>query len=1563
MRTTSEWERWLQSWVRRQLGDLSFDVSSTATWSDLGLGSRDLVALSAAVEESSGLILEVAAAWNYPTVRQLAQRLSGEQSSESASKNATTSGQCGPIAVVGMSCRFPGAGNGHEAFWNLLASGTDAVREVPGFRWGDSASDPEYLRQLGVPRFAGLVDDPFGFDSQYFAISPAEAASMDPQQRMLMEVASDALQDAGLLPEQLAERPVGVFVGVSGHDHLLAASTNLADVDAWTNSGASAAMLANRISYYFDLSGPSMAIDTACSSSLVALHEAVTSIQSGECEAALVGGVNVLLSPAGGLSFSRAGVMAPDGRCKTFDAEADGYVRGEGCGVLVLKPLDTALRDGSRIWGVVRGTAVNTNGHSNGLLAPRTSAQAAVERLALTRSGVVPEDVSYVECHGTGTPLGDPIELEALALAYGRRSSSKPLLVGSVKSNIGHLESAAGMAGVIKVLLAMSRDLLPPSIHFTTPNPLIDFAGFEVVTDLRPWFDDSGLHRAGVSSFGFGGSNAHVILEDSPGYGSGADPVWVFSGQASRWAGMAHDLLNETGFRAMIQRIDPVIYEHSGFSVLDLLSERRLPTGLTHVQPTLFAVQVALSALWRDRGEQPAFVIGHSMGEVAAACVAGILSPEDAARLICHRASLVESLSGSGAMLISHASADQTEAIIHEIDNAWLAGHNSPTTTIVSGAPTAIEEVEERLDAAGYDPRRVDVDFASHCPLVEGILEPFRQMISDLEVLPGEIPLISTVANSHPSDGASHWITNLRQPVLFAEAVAECLTLGVRAFVEVSPHPSLLTPIVETARPKPITVRAGLMRGIQEDQPARRQWRRDADLYIRPRRRVGRTALACGPGNLLGSMTRLPGQVEQRIWRATLVPQHSDEFPAHLVQGRRVVPAWRLLTTLLAAGGSSLQDVRLHSPLNEDQEQEVLTTASGELLSIYATSSGGTEAVLVASARKSGQQLTAPTFFEPEQWEMPDDGAQNALTARGRVVGWARGGAWAALRLELPADQDSALAALLDAGCILPSLSADGPMTPVGVGAVGCSNEICCGVATVLGMREGDLWHVVARDESGTSLMCLSDLAAYDLRESNPQAMRAELTWELTALDCTRTDVWDVPSVSTHDQVGTAADLICEAQRRLEGLGPDQRLAVITHGVKDAHSSAQPACALWGLAGVIAAEQPDRWAGIVDSPTGSSSSRLEGWTLSSGSFVPVPEPKLLRFTEDDVVLVTGAFGGIGQLLIRYLAEHGARAMILTTRGQPDASILDELHQAGVTVWVVPVDLSDRGSLTRWLEKWRSIHGDTISTVFHLAGYSPDLSVADLTESEIERSLSVKAGGLSDLLDACGEHVRGMVFSSAASVSGVPGQGAYAAANALVDGMVRSVVSRGGRWQVINWGPWASVGLAGRAQAEAASEVLRLAGWTDLQPDAALRALAWALSSETTQTVIVGEVVEQDNRSGVWTHADTDERVRLIEEIVRRHLGITNERLSRDRPLAEYGMDSILALRMLRNINDLVGQELPVGFLWDHPSVNAIATALELGDSLDGPHPEGSDQSDPTPTASAFGQLLKEIEEQ
>ncbi|MEU3911581.1 beta-ketoacyl synthase N-terminal-like domain-containing protein [Streptomyces sp. NPDC029721] len=814
-----------------------------------------------------------------------------------------------PVAIVGMSCRFPGGAGSPDGLWELVRRGGHGRSPFPENRgWDVDALFDEDPARPGTSyvREGGFLHEAVDFDAAFFGISPREALAMDPQQRLLLEGAWEAFEDASIDPASVRRTDVGVFAGVIHHDYVTRLARVPEGFGGYLSTGSAGSVASGRIAYTLGLEGPAVTVDTACSSSLVALHLAVQALRRGECTMALAGGVTIMSSPGAFVEFSRQRGLAPDGRCKSFADGADGTAWGEGVGMLLVERLSDAVANGHRVLAVVRGSAVNQDGASNGLTAPSGRAQQRVIRQALESAGLGPADVDAVEAHGTGTRLGDPIEAQALLATYGQgRAAGQPLWLGSVKSNIGHTQAAAGVAGVIKMVQAMRHGTLPRTLNVDAPSAQIDWSMGEVelLTRERPWPETGRPRRAGVSSFGMSGTNAHVILEQAPeaaaeeapeagpvpgvvpwvlsgrtgaalraqagrlaGHleaGPGARPAdvgfslatgrsafehravllgsgpeefrtalaalaageaapglvtgsaeagaygrvaFVFPGQGAQWVGMAVGLLDaEPVFRARIEECAAALAPHTDWSLLDVLTGRPDAPGLERVdvvQPALWAVMVSLAALWRAYGVEPAAVVGHSQGEIAAAVVAGALSLEDGALVVARRSRLLTELSGRGGMM--------SVALAHEqvaFDVAAYAGRiavatvNGPAATVVAGEPAALEELRARYEAEGVRARIIPVDYASHSPQVESIRERLLEVLAPVRPLRPELPLYSSVTGEVVESAvldAGYWYENLRRTVRFEGAVRALLVDGHRYFVEVSPHPVLTLGVTET---------------------------------------------------------------------------------------------------------------------------------------------------------------------------------------------------------------------------------------------------------------------------------------------------------------------------------------------------------------------------------------------------------------------------------------------------------------------------------------------------------------------------------------------------------------------------------------------------------------------------------------------------------------------------------------------------------------------------------------------------------------------------------------------
>ncbi len=807
-----------------------------------------------------------------------------------------------PIAVIGMGCRFPGGAETPEDFWALLREGRDAVGEVPGERWDAAALyDPDPAREgRSYARQGAFLEGIDLFDAEFFGLSPREAASMDPQQRLLLEVAWEALERAGYAPDRLVGEEVAVFVGVGATDYSryqARAASRPAGAEVYLGTGTALSIAANRISYVLGLEAPSVAIDTACSSSLVAVHLACQSLRAGESRMAIAGGVNLMLSPDSTVFYSRAGMLSPSGRCRTFDEGADGYVRGEGCGLVVLKPLAAARADGDPVLAVIRATAVNQDGRSGGLTVPSELAQRRLLRAALRQAGVAPADVDYVEAHGTGTRLGDPIETEALGEVLGEgRGAARPLVLGSVKTNVGHLEMAAGVAGLIKTVLALRHELIPPHLHVRRLNPLLrlDRIPARVATEAASWRRNDRPRIGGVSSFGFGGTNAHVLVEEAPAGESRAaaagrrldlyplaarsaaalrrlasrhaaavdatgaplaDLCWtaqtgrsrfshrlvvtagstadlaprlaafargeevpevqagevppegprrlafLFSGQGSQYPGMGRELYRtEPVFREVLDRCDAQLRGTLDRPLLEVLYPEPGATSplreTRYAQPALFAVEMALAVLWESWGIVPAAVLGHSVGEYAAACVAGLFSLEEGLALVAERGRLMQELPRRGAMAAVFAGEAVVAAAVSRRPEALaIAAVNGPAHVVLSGDEQALAEALAALEKRRVRSKPLAVSHAFHSPLMEPMLDAFSRRLAETRFHPLRLPLVLGLHGSWAGEevaSAGYWRRQLREPVRFADGLTTLRAKGCELLVEIGPAPLLL---------------------------------------------------------------------------------------------------------------------------------------------------------------------------------------------------------------------------------------------------------------------------------------------------------------------------------------------------------------------------------------------------------------------------------------------------------------------------------------------------------------------------------------------------------------------------------------------------------------------------------------------------------------------------------------------------------------------------------------------------------------------------------------------------
>lgn len=913
----------------------SNEVSLDVPIRDLGLKSIDVLAIPGDLGDRFGFCIPDLAVWDTPSANDLIDSLLNQRSADSlreshghADRNTQGRGSINePVAVIGVGCRFPGDIDGPERLWDFLTEKKCAITAYP---------DRGFTNAGTFAESGGFLKDVVGFDNRFFDIPPDEALRMDPQQRLLLEVSWEALEHAGIIPESLRLSRTGVFVGVSSTDYVRLVSASAQQKSTiWDNTGGSSSIIANRISYFLDIQGPSIVIDTACSSSLVAVHLACRSLSTWDCDIALVGGTNVLISPEPWGGFREAGILSQTGCCHAFDKSADGMVRGEGCGVIVLQRLSDARLEGRRILAILTGSAVNQDGKSNGIMAPNPSAQIGVLENACKSARVDPLEIGYVEAHGTGTSLGDRIEAHALGMVFGRkRPGSGPLMIGSIKPNIGHLEGAAGIAGLIKAVLMVERGSLLPSGGFTEPNPAIPFTelGLRVVDELQEWPVVAGRpRRAGVSSFGFGGTNAHVIVEEAGSVGAdtvsgradvggsgGGVVAWVisgktasalaaqagrlgryvrarpaldvvdvgyslvstrsvfdhravvvgqtrdellaglagvvagrpeagvvcgvgkpagktafvFAGQGSQWLGMGSELY--AAYPVFAEALDAVVDEldrHLRYPLRDVIwgHDQDLLNTTEFAQPALFAVEVALYRLLMSWGVRPGLVLGHSVGELAAAHVAGALCLPDAAMLVAARGRLMQALPAGGAMFAVQAREDEVAPMLgHDVS---IAAVNGPASVVISGAHDAVSAIADRLRGQGRRVHRLAVSHAFHSALMEPMIAEFTAVAAELSVGLPTIPVISNVTGQLVADdfaSADYWARHIRAVVRFGDSVRSAHCAGASRFIEVGPGGGLTSlieasladaqivsvPTLRKDRPEPVSVMTAAAQGF-----------------------------------------------------------------------------------------------------------------------------------------------------------------------------------------------------------------------------------------------------------------------------------------------------------------------------------------------------------------------------------------------------------------------------------------------------------------------------------------------------------------------------------------------------------------------------------------------------------------------------------------------------------------------------------------------------------------------------------------------------------------------------
>ncbi|WP_079091491.1 phthiocerol type I polyketide synthase PpsB [Mycobacterium tuberculosis] len=1460
-----------------------------------------------------------------------------------------------PVAVVGIGCRFPGDVDGPESFWDFLVAGRNAISTVPADRWDAEAfyhPDPLTPGRM-TTKWGGFVPDVAGFDAEFFGITPREAAAMDPQQRMLLEVAWEALEHAGIPPDSLGGTRTAVMMGVYFNEYqsMLAASPQ--NVDAYSGTGNAHSITVGRISYLLGLRGPAVAVDTACSSSLVAVHLACQSLRLRETDLALAGGVSITLRPETQIAISAWGLLSPQGRCAAFDAAADGFVRGEGAGVVVLKRLTDAVRDGDQVLAVVRGSAVNQDGRSNGVTAPNTAAQCDVIADALRSGDVAPDSVNYVEAHGTGTVLGDPIEFEALAATYGHGGDACAL--GAVKTNIGHLEAAAGIAGFIKATLAVQRATIPPNLHFSQWNPAIDAAStrFFVPTQNSPWPTAEGPRRAAVSSFGLGGTNAHVIIEQgselapvseggedtgvstlvvtgktaqrmaataqvladwmegpgaevavadvahtvnhhrarqatfgtvvardraqaiaglralaagqhAPGVVShqdgspGPGTVFVYSGRGSQWAGMGRQLLaDEPAFAAAVAELEPVFVEQAGFSLRDVIATGKELVGIEQIQLGLIGMQLTLTELWRSYGVQPDLVIGHSMGEVAAAVVAGALTPAEGLRVTATRSRLMAPLSGQGGMALLGLDAAATEALIADYPQVTVGIYNSPRQTVIAGPTEQIDELIARVRAQNRFASRVNIEVAPHNPAMDALQPAMRSELADLTPRTPTIGIISTTyadLHTQPIFDAEHWATNMRNPVRFQQAIASAgsgADGAYHTFIEISAHPLLTQAIADTLedahRPTKSAAKYLSIGTLQRDADDTVTFR--TNLYTAD---IAHPPHTCHPPEPHPTIPTTPWQ-HTHHWIATTHP----------------------------------------------------STAAPE--------DPGSNKVVV-----NGQSTSESRALED----------------------WCHQLAWP----------------------IRPAVSADPPSTAAWL--VVADNELCHELARAADSRVDSL--------SPPALAAGSDPAALldALRGVDNVLYAPPVPGELLDIE----SAYQV----FHATRRLAAAMVASSATAIS----PPKLFIMTRNAQPISEGdrANPGHAvLWGLGRSLALEHPEIWGGIIDLDDSMPAELAVRHVLTAAHGTDGEDqvvyrsgarhvPRLQRRTlpgkpvtlnADASQLVIGATGNIGPHLIRQLARMGAKTIVAMAR-KPGA--LDELTQClaatGTDLIAVAADATDPAAMQTLFDRFGT-ELPPLEGIYLAAFAGRPALLSEMTDDDVTTMFRPKLDALALLhrlsLKSPVRHF--VLFSSVSGLLGSRWLAHYTATSAFLDSFAGARRTMGLPATVVDWGLWKSLADvqkdATQISAESglqpmADEVAIGALPLVMNPDAAVATVVvaadWPLLAAAYRTRgalrIVDDLLpapedvgkgESEFRTSLRSCPAEKRRDMLFDHVgalAATVMGMPpTEPLDPSAGFFQLGMDSLMSVTLQRALSESLGEFLPASVVFDYPTVYSLTDYL------------------------------------
>jgi candicidin polyketide synthase FscB len=1619
-------DRVLMDLVRTQVAAVLGHSSPEAiepgrAFTDLGFDSLTAVELRNRLHAATGLRLPATVIFDYPSPAVLTAQLRAELAGDvlAVAPQAPVLVAAGePIAIVAMGCRFPGGVRDPEGLWELLAAGGDAISGFPQDRGWDLEGvfdpDPDHAGTSYV-RAGGFLHDVADFDAGFFGISPREALAMDPQQRLLLETSWEALERAGIDPAALRGSPTGVFVGAAYSGY----GTDLPGLEGHLLTGTASSVMSGRVSYLLGLEGPAVTVDTACSSSLVALHLACQSLRAGECSLALVGGVTVLATPGGFVGFSRQRGLAADGRCKSYSAAADGMSMAEGAGMLVLEPLSAARDHGHQVLAVIRGSAINQDGASNGLTAPNGPSQQRVIRAALASAGLSADQVDAVEGHGTGTPLGDPIEVQALMGAYGQdRPQDRPLWLGSVKSNIGHAQQAAGVAGVMKIVLALQHQLLPATLHAGQPSSHVDWSSdaIRLVTEAVSWPEGARPRRAGVSSFGFSGTNAHTILEEAPADArvrdrvrpplrtevvpwlvSGrtaaglaaqagrlaewvrarpeldpADVGWslaatrsafehravvtgasreelaaglaavaaaagpaagvvtgavrsggvprvgfVFAGQGSQRAGMGAELHAASPvFAAAFDQACGLLEAELGVPVADVVlgrGGRDQADQTLFAQPGLFAVEAGLVALLASCGITPDAVAGHSVGEVAAAYAAGVLSLADACALVATRARLMQALPGGGAMCAIAATEAEITALLADVAGVSIAAVNGPSSVVVSGDAEAVEQVAEVCRDRGRRVKELRVSHAFHSHRMEPVLAELGEVAAGLEYALPRVPWAGALSGelvAAPEPG--YWVRQAREPVRFADAVAALAARGISVFIEIGPDG---------------TLSAMGPAALADDHP---------DSVFIPVLRPGQP----GPAAIITALARAHVQGAAVDWAATLGGGQPVDLPTYAFRHKRY---WPQPGPALVTGGDGAEtagEARFWAAVEGGQWQALSQTLAvddrqlSEVLPVLAS----------WRRRERNQSMTADWWYRAT-WVPVADPGPRALS-----------GTWLVVRRE-QGDEE------LADRCVRGLTAAGAESVLVGAGPAADRAALAARISGALAARNPD-------SDGAAGVPGVAGVVSLLALDESLVAGSAVLTGGLAGT---------LALVQALGDAGVAAPLwvlTCGAV----AAGTDEELVSPLQAT------------VWGLGRTAGLELTERWGGLIDVPARwdeRTADRLcevlggcgeDQVAIRPGAVMarrltraPLPHDDRGRWVPRGTVLVTGDTEALGGQVARWLAGRAAPRVVLASAAGPAAAGAPGLAAAmagqGTTVDVVACELAERAQLAG-LVAWLAAAEPRPTAVVHAAGPGQATAVQEMTVTGLAGVMAARAGGAAHLheLTAGLNLERFVLFSSAAATWGSAGLAGYAAANAYLDALAESRRGQGQPAVSVAWGPLG--GIAGEGdEAHWQRRGLRLMDpWLAAQaleqlldrggPSATVADVDWARFAaaftlrrpspliadlpEVKQALAAGSgpggVAAGEARPELARRLaglSRGDQVRVLTDLVKTEaaavLGHSSPAaLEEGRAFRDLGFDSLTAVELRDRLNSVTGLILPATLVFDYPTPLAAAEFVRAG---------------------------------